>query len=71
MKINVNIFNNLLNQLIWVLVKLLLCYNLDIILMTDSETYKLMLQVQRLTQENSWLRDELSLMKNIYRLVHN
>ena len=26
----------------------------------DSETYKLMLQVQRLTQENSWLRDELS-----------
>jgi kinesin light chain len=27
----------------------------------DSETYKLMLQVQRLTQENSWLRDELSL----------
>jgi kinesin light chain len=27
----------------------------------DSETYKLMLQVQRLTQENNWLRDELSL----------
>ena len=27
----------------------------------DNETYKLMLQVQRLTQENSWLRDELSL----------
>jgi kinesin light chain len=27
----------------------------------DSETYKLMLQVQRLTQENSWLRNELSL----------
>jgi kinesin light chain len=27
----------------------------------DSETYKLMLQVQRLTQENGWLRDELSL----------
>ncbi|CAF1676781.1 unnamed protein product, partial [Adineta ricciae] len=26
----------------------------------DSETYKLMLQVQRLTQENSWLRNELS-----------
>jgi hypothetical protein len=26
----------------------------------DSETYRLMLQVQRLTQENSWLRDELS-----------
>ena len=27
----------------------------------DSETYKLILQVQRLTQENNWLRDELSL----------
>ncbi|CAF0730253.1 unnamed protein product [Rotaria sordida] len=27
----------------------------------DSEIHKLMLQVQRLTQENSWLRDELSL----------
>ena len=27
----------------------------------DSETHKLMLQVQRLTQENNWLRDELSL----------
>ena len=26
----------------------------------DIETYKLMLQVQRLTQENTWLRDELS-----------
>jgi len=25
----------------------------------DSETYKLMMQVQRLTQENNWLRDEL------------
>lgn len=27
----------------------------------DAETYKLMLQVQRLTQENDWLREELSL----------
>jgi kinesin light chain len=27
----------------------------------DNETYKLILQVQRLTQENNWLRDELSL----------
>ena len=27
----------------------------------DSETHKLILQVQRLTQENNWLRDELSL----------
>ena len=27
----------------------------------DSETYKLKLQIQRLTQENNWLRDELSL----------
>ena len=27
----------------------------------DSETYKLILQIQRLTQENNWLRDELSL----------
>jgi hypothetical protein len=27
----------------------------------DNETHKLMLQVQRLTQENNWLRDELSL----------
>ncbi|CAF0907433.1 unnamed protein product [Adineta steineri] len=27
----------------------------------DSETHKLMLQVQRLTQENNWLREELSL----------
>ena len=27
----------------------------------DSETQKLILQVQRLTQENNWLRDELSL----------
>jgi kinesin light chain len=27
----------------------------------DGETHKLMLQVQRLTQENNWLRDELSL----------
>ena len=27
----------------------------------DSDTYKLLLQVQRLTEENSWLRDELSL----------
>lgn len=27
----------------------------------DHETYKLILQVQRLTQENNWLRDELSL----------
>ena len=27
----------------------------------DSETYKLLLQVQRLSQENNWLRDELSL----------
>lgn len=26
----------------------------------DNETYKLILQVQRLTQENNWLRDELS-----------
>ncbi|CAF2129992.1 unnamed protein product [Rotaria magnacalcarata] len=30
----------------------------------DSEIHKLMLQVQRLTQENSWLRDELSLTEN-------
>ncbi|CAF1510773.1 unnamed protein product [Rotaria magnacalcarata] len=27
----------------------------------DSETYKLMLQVRRLTEENNWLRDELSM----------
>lgn len=27
----------------------------------DSEMYKLLLQVQRLSQENNWLRDELSL----------
>lgn len=27
----------------------------------DSETYQLILQVQRLTQENNWLREELSL----------
>lgn len=28
---------------------------------TDIETYRLMLQVQRLTQENDWLRNELSI----------
>ena len=30
----------------------------------DHETYKLILQVQRLTQENNWLRGELSLTEN-------